>query len=140
MYDLQSMLDRIKKIKKEQGYTNKTLAEAIGTSEGTIGKILSGVTKDPQISTIIKIAECLNQSADYLIFGIEAATNQKKYQLLNEAGKKKADDYIDDLLENPKYQAGSLTEDQIATAVKEVIDSDSKDTGSLLFRLSQQGK
>ncbi len=27
----------------------------------------------------------------------------KKYQLLNEAGKKKADDYINDLLENEKY-------------------------------------
>ena len=85
----------------------------------------------------ISISELLDEKEELFLLDKKAI---KKYQLLNEAGKKKADDYIDDLLENPKYQAKSLTEDQIATAVKEVIDSDSKDTGSLLFRLSHQEK
>ena len=124
--------------------SQKELAEKLGVTPSAVNNWIKG-SNSPNIEIVaqicfifnISISELLDEKEELFLLDKKAI---KKYQLLNEAGKKKADDYIDDLLENPKYQAKSLTEDQIATAVKEVIDSDSKDTGSLLFRLSHQEK
>ena len=69
MYALEEMTDRIKQIKKQKGLTNEKLAEISGIPLGTLSKILGSETKDPQISNIIKIAQALGVSSDYIILG-----------------------------------------------------------------------
>lgn len=110
MYNSKSMLERIKKEKRKKGYTNDDLAIKTDIPISTLSKVLAGITKEPPVTTIIKIAIALDVSADYLIFGQETANNAlekssiyKKYNKLNNIGKEKADIYISDLLDNPKY-------------------------------------
>lgn len=79
MYNHTKMLERIKSEKKKQGITNAQLSELTTISIGTLNKILSGDSKDPQISSIIRIAKALQVSADYLIFG------EEKFNLINTA-------------------------------------------------------
>lgn len=75
MYKFEDMIERIKHIKKESSLTNEDLSQKTNIPIGTLSKILSGNTKDPQISNIIKIAECFEVSADYLIFGKTKTSN-----------------------------------------------------------------
>ena len=73
-YTLEEMLFRIKEIKKINKITNEMLSKKTKISLGTLSKILAGVTKEPSIQSIIKIANALNVSADYLITGEESTT------------------------------------------------------------------
>lgn len=73
MYNLNDMILRIKALKKERKLSNDTLSTLSGVPKGTLAKILGSETKDPQISNIIKIAQALGVSADYIIFGTEDA-------------------------------------------------------------------
>ena len=72
-YNLAEMLSRIKALKKELKVTNEILSQKTSISIGTLSKILAGVTKEPSIASIIKIANALNVSADYLITGTNPA-------------------------------------------------------------------
>lgn len=69
MYDLDAMISRIKDLKKEKDLSNESLSALSGVPKGTLAKILGNGTKDPQISSIIKIAQALGVSADYLVYG-----------------------------------------------------------------------
>lgn len=104
MEELNSMLDRIKEAAKKQNITYNVLSDKTSISISTLSKILSGVIKDPSISSISRIAKALNVTLDYLVYGEEV---QKKtitpYDLLNKAGQFKVQEYIIDLLENSKY-------------------------------------
>lgn len=104
MIELEAMLIRIKKICKEKDISYRELSGMTGISLSTLSKIMAGITKDPTIMSISKIAQALDVTLDYLIYGEK---NQKKtitpYDLLNEAGQFKAQEYIMDLLENAKY-------------------------------------
>lgn len=106
MCAITKMLGRIKEEKKRRGITNIQLSELTDIPIGTLNKILSGDSKDPQVSSIIRIAKSLNVSADYLIFGEDRGSQNKilrLYNSLNEIGKQKATEYILDLSEQPKY-------------------------------------
>lgn len=52
-------LERIKELKVQKGLTTKQLAELADVPLGTINKIISGITKDPQLATLKKIADAL---------------------------------------------------------------------------------
>ena len=69
MYNLDMMIQRIKSLKKDKKISTKDLSIQSSIPVGTLNKILCGETKDPQISSIIKIASALDVSADYLVFG-----------------------------------------------------------------------
>ena len=71
MYNLEEMINRIKTLKKAQKLSNDALSALSGIPKGTLAKILGSETKDPQISNIIKIAQALGVSADFIIFGKE---------------------------------------------------------------------
>lgn len=108
MTDLKPMLLRIKKLKQEKNYTNEHLADITGIPKSTLGKLLSGAIKEPPVTSVIKIAEALETSADYLVFGKTSLNFAdepffKRYLSLNDNGRKKADDYIELLCENPRY-------------------------------------
>lgn len=60
-------LENVKKIKKDRGYTNETLSEKSGISQGTLNKLLSGASEDPKLSTLISLADALNVSLDEML-------------------------------------------------------------------------
>ncbi|MBE6679405.1 MAG: LexA family transcriptional regulator [Ruminococcaceae bacterium] len=66
-----SFSERVKRIKKEKGITNDALSAASGIPLGTLGKLLSGFTEEPKLSTAISIAEALGCSLEYLAVGKE---------------------------------------------------------------------
>ena len=68
-YEHSAMLGRIKEEKTKLKITNVELAKMTGIPLGTLNKILSGDSRDPRISSVIKIAKALGMSADYIIFG-----------------------------------------------------------------------
>lgn len=116
-YDFESMINRIKSIKKEKGLTNAKLSEISGVPYGTLNKILGSETKEPSINAIIKISKALEVSADYIINGkIEVSTERvfslieqeyiKKYRKLDIHGK----DIVNTIL-NKEYER--------CTAIKE---------------------
>ena len=103
------MLNRIKKIKKQKNLSNETLSKLSGIPFSTLSKILSGNTRDPQISNIIRISRALGVSADYIIFGNELDNSNENELLLNLFNsfncirKQKILDYMADLQSNSKY-------------------------------------
>ncbi len=107
MYNFDEMITRIKTIKKEKKLSNEALANLAGVPKGTLSKILGSETKDPQISTIIKIAEALEVSADYIIFGkIDNKIHGEFIDLfssLNSTGKNKVIEYMSDLHKSGIY-------------------------------------
>lgn len=58
--------DRLKTIRVRNGYTQETLAEEIGTDKKQVSRWEGGVFT-PNTETLIKIAQVLNVSADYLL-------------------------------------------------------------------------
>lgn len=116
MEELQDMLIRINNKRKEKNYTIKDLSKITNISISTLGKILSGIIKEPSITSIYKIAKSLNVSVDYLVFGENIEIDEpfpiKYYNRLNDIGKKKADEYIQDLSEQSKYTNNSLSKIQ----------------------------
>lgn len=66
-----SFSERVKRIKKEKGITNEALSAASGIPLGTLGKLLSGFTEEPKLSTAISIADALGCSLEYLAVGKE---------------------------------------------------------------------
>ncbi len=57
---------RIKKIRKEKGLSQETLAEMLDVKAATISNYEKGKRK-PKIKMLIKISETLNVSLDYLL-------------------------------------------------------------------------
>lgn len=116
MYDLQAMINRIKALKKASKLSNEALAKLAGIPKGTLSKILGSETKDPQISNIIKIAQALGVTADYVIFGKEEPKHDddcmKLFSNLNLEGQGKVLDYMRDLIKSGNYStASSITTD-----------------------------
>jgi len=116
MYDLSFMLKRIKEEEKKKGYKHEDLARKAEIPLGTLSKVLAGITKDPSVTTIIKIANALEVSADYLIYGKKESFQNKEIihsideehiilslQNLNNEGLQRVKSYIDDISSNPKY-------------------------------------
>lgn len=61
--------ERVKQVKKEKGMTNEALSDASGIPLGTLGKLLSGFTEEPKLSTAVAIADALDCSLEYLATG-----------------------------------------------------------------------
>lgn len=68
MESFKPILEKIKKIKQEKGYTNEVLAQKSGIPLSTLNKILSSVIKDPKIGTLIAITDALDVDINSLIY------------------------------------------------------------------------
>ena len=111
--------ERLKKARIEQGLTSKQMAEAIGVAPSSYSQYENG-HREPDVFKIKEITKVLNISADYLL-GIESKNKKNVlYGRLNDTGQQKVNEYISDLLENPKYTA---TENKIDTHIKLIADS-----------------
>lgn len=68
-YNFNDMVERIKTIKREKGLTNAELSNLSDVPYGTLNKILGSETKEPSINSIIKIANALGTTTDYIVYG-----------------------------------------------------------------------
>jgi phage repressor protein C with HTH and peptisase S24 domain len=86
-------LEIINQLKKKKNLTNEELSQLSGVPLGTLGKITSGVTKDPKLETLKALARVLgctledfdDNKKDHL--SSEEKTILKKYRVLDEHGK-----------------------------------------------------
>ncbi|MBQ6893003.1 MAG: helix-turn-helix domain-containing protein, partial [Clostridia bacterium] len=96
--------ERVKFIKKEKGITNDALSAASGIPLGTLGKLLSGFTEEPKLSTAIALADALGCSLEYLALGKEEQTKLseveesrlEKYRALDAHGARVCDFILDE--------------------------------------------
>lgn len=114
-----TLQERIKERRTEKGFTLLDLAIALGVKEATMQRYESGEIKNVKHETVVKLAEILNCSPQYLMGWVDVPNDlvlynqpltDKEQQLvasfksLNEIGKIKAVEYVTDLADNPKYQ------------------------------------
>lgn len=99
------------------GISQKELAERLGVSQSAVSNWIKGYNS-PDIEVAAEICNILNITISDL-FGVNDTENESKYRFaiikqyskLNATGRKKADEYITDLSENPKYtEPGPLDE------------------------------
>lgn len=128
-----SFYKRLKEERKKHGMTSREMAHAIGVAPSSYSQYENG-KREPDVFKIKLITEILEVSADYLLFGKTPTDNShqilQKYNCLNELGKQKADEYITDLSEQPKYTAmdsGNIAED-IAKEIQRATALDTKHT------------
>mgnify|MGYP000853077811 FL=1 len=67
---LKNMAQRIKARRKELGFTQESFCEAIDLSASSYTKIENAFQK-PALDTLIRIADMLHLSLDYIVFGSE---------------------------------------------------------------------
>jgi len=72
-----SFSQRLKKLRKEKGYTQQELANKLNKSKSTISSYESG-RRNPDINVIRDIANFFNVSADYLIGKSKIRTSNGK--------------------------------------------------------------
>ncbi len=63
--------ERVRRLRLDRGYTVAGLARAVEVTEGTIRNIERDVTRDPALTTGLRIAHALGVSVPYLGFGEE---------------------------------------------------------------------
>ncbi len=104
---------KLKNRRIEIGLTMLQVAKKVGVSEATISRWESGDIANMRRDKIVLLANALRVPPSFIMDGTEQpmydSTNLKeftilnKYNKLNTLGKTKAENYIDDLLENNKY-------------------------------------
>lgn len=75
--------ERIKKLRKSRGFTQKEMAMLLGISQQAYQQLEAGRTEDMRISTLKKLCLILDISADYLL-GIEERGNGSPYVIITE--------------------------------------------------------
>lgn len=61
-----TLAERIQYAMDKRGMTQADLARATGIGTSNIAHIVTGKTKDPRVSNVLKIARALGVSLDYL--------------------------------------------------------------------------
>ncbi len=113
----------IKHLRIEKGLSQEELGKIIGVQRAAVQKWESGKTQNLKRMTIKKLSEyfCVspvNFVSSHLIENntkaITLTDDEKaiisKYNQLNKEGRKKTNEYINDLLESPKYTNSSESE------------------------------
>ena len=109
--------DILKKRRIELGLTMKEVADKVGVSEGTISRWESGEIANMRRDKIISLASALKltpsvvmgweeppeELSAYVSLRPDESTLLGNYNLLNDNGKDKAQEYVEDLSDNPKY-------------------------------------
>lgn len=127
-YNFSPILERVKLRKKELKITTETIVNKSGIPKGTLNKIFTGETTEPKITTMIALADALNISINYLVYGIHALkenpenysdqeqTHIKKYRALDERGKETVDIVLDsqyELIQAKKETTCGLSDEEI---------------------------
>ena len=75
LYEQETYLERIKKLKSSKKITNDKLSEMTGIPLGTLSKILAGISDSPKLSNMVSISQALGCSLDWMISGTPENTN-----------------------------------------------------------------
>lgn len=117
-------LNSLNNMKRKSGKTIEQISIEAGIPKGTLNKIFSGQTKDPQYSTLRAIVHCLGFTIDELEekspAPAEADTGDKRldgiienYHQLNEAGQQQLAEQAEALTYVPKYKkCDSISEEE----------------------------
>lgn len=123
-----SIGEKIKRLRAALDLTQDDVAVAAGTTKQTIHKYEMGIISNIPASKIKAIADKLNTTPAYLMGWSEESSQDEsnttlyeipifeKYNRLNSVGQEKADIYITDLLDNPKYVAEQYQDDYASIA------------------------
>ena len=113
--------ENLTKFRKARGLTQASLAEQLGVAKSTIAGY-EGNHREPNIPTIFEITKILEITGNDLL-GIEtshsniATKNEQslldRFNKLNDNGKQKASDYVEDLAGNRKYLKNTYTEERV---------------------------
>ena len=121
---------------KENNLNKRQFSIKSGIPYTTVDGFYKKGYENIRLTTLKKIANFFGVSLDFLILGkdytetVSDANNstlelQYKIKKLNSLGKKKADEYIEDLLENPKYTEGAgeqnTISDDIANDIRQTV-------------------
>lgn len=98
---------RLVEARNKKGYTQKKLAEILGITASRLN-YWEKDKREPDFFMFTKIIEVLDADANDLL-GLKQYNISKKYNTLNTLGQQKADDYIADLSEQPKYIKNIVT-------------------------------
>ena len=137
-----SFSEQLKKARLAVGLTQQEVADRAGITNSTYCGYETG-KRQPDVEKIKLLASILQTSGDFLLeTGFSSDDNcleyAKKYQLLNEAGRAKADAYIDDLLDNAKYQA--VGNDGLTAAEKERCSYIGREMGTAVKEILKDNK
>jgi len=107
--------ERLKEAREQKGYTQTQLGEMVGVTKSAIANYETGVSSAKE-QVLIKLMGALGVDANFLWqdeMNIQQKNNLtlsireqeiiKKYRLLDGNGKRKADEYIDDLVNCGKH-------------------------------------
>lgn len=106
-------LESLNRLKKDSGMTLERLSEASGVPKGTLNKLFSGQTKDPQLSTISAVVHSMGYTLDDLSDDTASgkihltprqSTLLASFDQLNDEGQTKVIDYVDDLVSTGRYK------------------------------------
>ena len=73
---LKEMANRIKSRRESLGFTQESFCEIVGLSASSYTKIENAFQK-PALDTLIKIAQHLELSLDYLVFGVDGGNSKE---------------------------------------------------------------
>ncbi len=102
--------DRLRQLRISQKLTQEEVGRLMGVSKATVNRYETGEI-DIKRTTALKLGSILNVSPAYIMGWtdtMDIANDPeilKCYNSLNSLGKQKVDDFISDLLYNPKYTA-----------------------------------
>lgn len=118
--------EKLTEARKKKGLSQKRLAEILDITPTRLNYWEKN-KREPDLFMFKKIIEILDVDANDML-GISNFYSMNRYKTLNKFGKQKADDYINDLSENPKYtNAGIKTiSDDIVEELKQVSTSITK--------------
>jgi transcriptional regulator with XRE-family HTH domain len=66
---VETLAERVKRLRNEQGLAAVALAKAVGVSTSAIRQIESGTVKAPSVHVALRLARALNVELSYLVFG-----------------------------------------------------------------------
>lgn len=75
-------LKRLQRLKENSKLTNKALAEASGTTESTVSRILSGESKDPSFDIVYNMITAMKGSVEEVLNGTKK-TEDESVNLIN---------------------------------------------------------
>jgi len=111
-------LDKINSMKKKKSFTLEDISSLSGVPKGTLNKIFSGQTKDPQLGTIKAIVHCMGYALDDLDGNKKSSEKAKanpedltdgeqklltNYRKLNDEGKEEVMEHLEYISTKPKY-------------------------------------
>ena len=100
----QTIGQNIRKYRQQRKIKQKDLAAALGVNSSAVSNWETGVNSI-DIEALVRISELLEVSLDTL-YGVQKEDPFfEKYALLNEQGRRRAEQYVDDLLLLEKYRS-----------------------------------